>query len=506
MKSIIILFFTLHGLSSFSNYSTPGTGLNWNMDSLVNYSGGVVTYSSGEYFVNDTLVISASDTLKVLTNSTIKLAYNVVFSTLGTLVINPPDSVKFTSIDTTQKFYELRLDDLSDASILKKMIFEYSFNGLRLLDTSPLIDSCTFRYNCGGNSSITVPAINLFRSNSVISNCRIYRNYRVAIGGGSNIANAPQILFNEIYENNISNGNVPQINLGQSGSATTVIKGNVIRGLYSNTGGIAGFPIGTLSIRIEDNFITHNRYGLTLTNANINAVIRNNIIDSNNIQGNPGLGGSGLNFNGASSITAIVSRNKIRGNLWGITIQGTAKPNFGNIGNADTNDDGLNEIYGNSNNDTIFDLYNNTPDSIKAENNFWGIFNVDSVEAHIFHKNDNPSLGFVDYLPIVEFIGIANLNSELPGIFELYDAFPNPFNPATKIRFDIPPQSLENDVNIKLIVYDITGRQVSVLLDQSLKPGKYEVTFDASAMSSGVYICVLSAANFLKSKRIVLIK
>ena len=93
---------------------------------------------------------------------------------------------------------------------------------MRLLDTNPLIDSCIIRYNCGGNSSITVPAINLFRSNTIISNCKIFRNAKAAIGGGANISNAPQILYNVIYENNTANGNVPQINLGASGSGTTL--------------------------------------------------------------------------------------------------------------------------------------------------------------------------------------------------------------------------------------------------------------------------------------------
>lgn len=507
MRLIILLLTSLFCINSYSNYSTPGTGISWNLDSLVSNSGGTVTLVSGVYFINDTLIISATDTLKILTNATVKLQFNVLFNSLGTLIISPPDSVKFTSADTTQKFYELRLDDLSDASIIKKLIFEYSFNGLRLLDSNPLIDSCTFRYNCGGNSSVTVPAINLFRSNAIISNCRIYRNYKAAIGGGSNIANAPQILFNDIYENNISNGNVPQINLGQSGSGTTVIRGNIIRGLHTNTGGIAALPIGTLNIQIESNIITHNRYGIALANANINAVIRNNIIDSNNIQGNPILGGSGLNFNGASSIAAIVSGNKIRGNLWGITIQGTAKPNFGNLGNSDTSDDGLNEIYNNGNNDTIFDLYNNTPDSIKAENNYWGTTFEDSVEAHVFHKNDNPALGFVDFLPIVNVIGISSSGSEIPGMFMLYDAYPNPFNPAAKVRFDISSEnSRQSGYQIKLAIYDLLGRETAVILNRFLKPGKYEVLIDASGLASGVYFLILSGGNYVKSSKIVLLK
>src|SRR5690349_8413977 len=238
MKKIIILLALICFTNIYSNYSTPGSGVSWSLTDLVTNSGGVVTFSSGTYFINDTLIVTSPDTIKILSNATVKLAQNVAFNTLGTLIINPPDSVKFTSIDTTLKFQELRLDDLSDASVIRKLIFEYSFNGFRMLDSSPLIENCTFRYNCLG-ASTTSTAISLFRSNAIIRNCKIYRNYRVGIAGGSNIANAPQILNNEIYENNVSNGNVPQINLGQSGSGTTIIRGNTITGGNSiQTGGI----------------------------------------------------------------------------------------------------------------------------------------------------------------------------------------------------------------------------------------------------------------------------
>jgi len=508
MKLFTIISAFLICLSSLANYSTPGTGKSWNLDSLVANSGGEVTFSSGTYFFTDTLNISQSDTLKIRINTTIKISPLVVFNILGTLIVNPPDSVKITSLDTNQKFYEMRLDSTSDASIMKKMIFEYSFNGIRLLDTSPLIDSCTIQYNCNGNSSTTVPAINLFRANPVISNCKIIRNYKVAIGGGANIANSPQILNNLISENNIANGNVPQINLGQSGSGTTLIQGNTIKGLYTNAGGIATLPIGQLTIRIEDNIIKFNRYGIAIANANTNAVIKRNIIDSNNIQGNPLLGGSGINFNGTSSIIAAVSHNKIRGNLWGITIQGTAKPNMGELSNPDTNYAGFNMILNNGNSNRYYDLYNNTPDSIKAENNFWGTNNLDSVEARIFHKPDSSALGFVDYVPIWIPVPVVNISTEIPGNYKLYDAYPNPFNPSTKIKFDvgISKNMRVNNQFVSLIVYDILGQVVKTLINMELKPGTYEVDFSGSDISSGVYFYALKSGNFYDSKRMIIVK
>lgn len=400
MKTIFLLFFLILFTNSYSNYSTPGTGARWTLDSLVAFSGGNVTFSAGEYFINDTIVISSSDTVKVLGNSTLKFGPSVFIDINGVLIVNPPDSAKITAQDTALKFLGLKFEDLSDGSFLKRLIFEYG-NAIRMLDCNILIDSCTIRHN-RLNSSFASSAINLFRSNSIISNNKIFSNRRSAIGSGANIASSPQILNNLIYDNNTDNVNVPQINFGATGLSPMIIRGNKITGgLYLQTGGISFLPIGTIpNAIIENNIIKHNRYGIAVAGGSSNFYINNNIIDSNNIQGNPTLGGSGINFNGVATQNSVVTRNFIRGNLWGITIQGTAKPNMGDITNADTSDVGLNGIYGNGNSGMIFDLYNNTADSIKAENNFWGTNNLDSIEAHIFHKNDNAALGFVDYIPI----------------------------------------------------------------------------------------------------------
>jgi hypothetical protein len=273
-------------------------------------------------------------------------------------------------------------------------------------------------------------------------------------------------------------------------------------------GAISIFPIGTVqSCIIENNTIKKNRYGIALLNANINAYVVNNIIDSNNINPDAMSGGSGINLNGTSTISAIISRNKIRWNLWGVTIQTTAKPNLGDLNNPDTSVHGWNYIYGNTHNDTVVDLYNNTPDSIKAENNFWGTGNLSIIESHIFHKPDNPALGFVDYLPIYIPIGIINYSNIIPVGFKLYDPYPNPFNPATKIKFDLPPfTESEQGGFIYLKIYDILGRLVAVLVNRTLKPGTYEIEWDASAFSSGLYFCTLANGSFSQTKKLVLVK
>ncbi|MBK8983393.1 MAG: right-handed parallel beta-helix repeat-containing protein [Ignavibacteria bacterium] len=426
-----------------------------------------------------------------------------IFGVLIADSFNPSDSIKITAQDTVSKFLGLKFEDQSDGSALRNVIFEYG-NSIRMLDCNITIDNCVIRYNTL-NSSFGSGAISLFRSNSVISNCKIFRNRRAAIVSGANIASSPKILNNHIYENNTENANVPQINFGATGSEQMVIRGNVIKGLFTNCGGIAFLPIGSIpDLVIENNIITHNRYGIAILGGPSNVYINNNLIDSNNIQGSPSLGGSGLNFAGNSS--AIVSRNLIRGNLWGITIQNTAKPNMGDLSSPDTTDIGDNEIYGNGNSGNIFDLFNNTPDTIKAENNYWGTNNIDSVEAHIFHNPDSSALGYVDYMPIRIITSIIQNSSFTNNFsFELQDAYPNPFNPSTVIRFSIPENENGFDV-YSLKIFDITGRQIKELLNSDLKAGNYSINFNAADLPAGVYIYRLSNGSYSISKKLLLVK
>jgi len=264
---------------TYAIYTTPGTGRNWNLDSLVANSGGHITFLSGIYYINDTLVVSPSDTLKIFNNATVKLGNLTFINIFGTLLVNPPDSVKFTAIDTNLKHIGIKLDSTADASILKKMIFEYG-NSIRMLDCNILIDSCIIRYNNLYSSGLQSGAISLFRSNSTISNCKIHHNRRAAIVSGANIASSPIIINNLIYENDTENGNYPQINLGAASTSPVIIRGNTIRGLYPMSGGISFLPIGSVpSLIIENNIIKRNRYGIALQNSNINAYINNNIIN-----------------------------------------------------------------------------------------------------------------------------------------------------------------------------------------------------------------------------------
>lgn len=99
-------------------------------------------------------------------------------------------------------------------------------------------------------------------------------------------------------------------------------------------------------------------------------------------------------------------------------------------------------------------------------------------------------------------IGIQQISGEIPTEFELQQNYPNPFNPSTTIEFSLPAGA--NNVNLK--IYDISGREVSTLVNQILPAGKYSVGFKAVQLSSGIYFYVLSADNFVQTRKMILTK
>jgi len=93
------------------------------------------------------------------------------------------------------------------------------------------------------------------------------------------------------------------------------------------------------------------------------------------------------------------------------------------------------------------------------------------------------------------FAGISPVGTEIPNQFSLYQNYPNPFNPTTKIKFSIPPSKGARGMTVRLCIYDILGREIAVLVNEQLKPGTYEVNWDASAYPSGVYFYKLIMAD-----------
>jgi hypothetical protein len=119
-----------------------------------------------------------------------------------------------------------------------------------------------------------------------------------------------------------------------------------------------------------------------------------------------------------------------------------------------------------------------------------------------------PSTGtdyHVNSTALVDDITLSGTNAvepgdlSLPNRFALEQNYPNPFNPTTEIRFQVPAVS-----PVRLAVYDMLGREVAVLVNDIREAGNHSVTFNAGALSSGMYFCRLQAGGFVRTRSMLL--
>ena len=90
---------------------------------------------------------------------------------------------------------------------------------------------------------------------------------------------------------------------------------------------------------------------------------------------------------------------------------------------------------------------------------------------------------------------------EIPNYYSLSQNYPNPFNPVTSIKFSVPRSE-----NVKLVVYDLLGKETAILVNEQKNPGIYKVSFDASGYASGVYFYSIQTPNFTQTKKMLLVK
>jgi hypothetical protein len=95
----------------------------------------------------------------------------------------------------------------------------------------------------------------------------------------------------------------------------------------------------------------------------------------------------------------------------------------------------------------------------------------------------------------------VEIENTVPASYLLAQNYPNPFNPSTTIKYELPTSTM-----VKLSVYDLLGREVSVLVNARMDAGVHEVRFDGSKLASGVYFYRLHAGGFVQSKRILLLR
>ena len=124
-----------------------------------------------------------------------------------------------------------------------------------------------------------------------------------------------------------------------------------------------------------------------------------------------------------------------------------------------------------------------------------------------YHEDEQIQLAysFLDHNRVKAQKGIIQINSSsVPTEFSLYPAFPNPFNPVTTIRFDIP--ETESSKLITITIYDLQGRQVETLVNGYMYPGQHNIQWQANQFSSGIYFIYFSYDDNIDTQKLILLK
>ncbi len=147
--------------------------------------------------------------------------------------------------------------------------------------------------------------------------------------------------------------------------------------------------------------------------------------------------------------------------------------------------------------------YNWIPQSTNTNKRMYYIYFTNSNTGYVGGENG------IIYKTTNGGVWIKQTGSQIPEKYLLYQNYPNPFNPVTKIKFDIPNSPTlykggQGEVSLK--IFDITGREIQTLVYEKLNPGTYEVTFDGTNLTSGVYFYQLKSNEYVETKKLVLLK
>ena len=156
--------------------------------------------------------------------------------------------------------------------------------------------------------------------------------------------------------------------------------------------------------------------------------------------------------------------------------------------------------------------YNETIDSVSVEigagdSSACGILawisgaGAGTVQLDIFDLNSDEHL----FLDVNFYAGMVDISKDIikPNQFLLFPAYPNPFNPVTTIRFNIPVKT-QHATTLQL--FDVNGRPIKSLVNRVLQAGQHEIEWSASGMPSGVYFAELVSGNYRQVQKLVLMK
>lgn len=470
--------------SAFAGFVSKGDKSIITFESLSKIDTSGVTKDGLKYIVAEDITIAPTDTLRILNNDSILLGNTVNVTVNGYADFVPTDTAYVGRTDADAKPKGFTITGADAVGVVKNMSVEYA--EIRYGATTGLtVNNCTFQNANGKMSSAGVIVFSGNNTGNVITNCKFINNTTPAIGGGANVMNGVIFSHNYLSDNNSSNSNRPQINLTVGGNADVVVTNNVVKGAKRNkVGGIGVSNMlglkGTNVVVVENNDVSDCRYGVTLIGSMKGSIKNNNLI-SNKYEDNPANGGSAISiYDSSKTQETMVTGNRIEDSLWGITVIGGKDVNIGKVADPKATDynPGLNVFKDNGNGGVLYDLYNNTTNTVYAQGNTWNVTTQDSIsiEQVVFHKADNPSLGEVIFMPAHDGSSVKNTSIDSAKAF---------FADNTVVAPEIS--------NIE--VYSISGQSVAdarqvTELKLNLNPGMYIARISAGSNNQSIKFIV----------------
>ena len=407
------------------DFQTNGKNNTYNFQTLAGIENSGVFKSGNTYVVKGTCTISQGDHFKIDEGAVVAFTDNARLVIQGTADLT-------TSLPTTLTKYGgasscIGISVQNDAvTEVKNLNFEYV--GLQGNTSAGMnVRSCHFSNHNGSISA----ALSLGADGATfhITDCTFDHCQKAAIGGAANYSCPTTIERCTFTHNSQANGNVPQLNLTAASHVT--VSECTVEGDPSLTmvGGIAianWFGYSGMKATVDHCLIKDNRYGITTMGIMDVDIIGNELI-GNNHETNPDNGGSGISlYDPYLQQKAVITANRIEGNLWGITVIGCGDVNIGKTEVAEDADDynpGMNVFKDNGNRDVLYDIYNNSTNKVYAQGNLWNVAQQDekSIEEVVFHKNDNPSLGEVVFMPAGDPSAIHSAQAQRPADTRIFN-------------------------------------------------------------------------------------
>ena len=414
-----------------SAFKTDGDGSTYTFTKLAQTPGSGVTMTDQKHFVmSESVTIAAGDFFclsDVTYGMEVKLGNEVELTVEGEADLNVPFTFNFTwegdkpeieagSYHST--VMTLTRDKETDVplgitvtggtadkeTVVRGIRFEYA--GLKNYSQKNMkVQYCEFYRHNGTQSGALFMGTD--GAHFDIDHCTFTECQRAAIGGAANFACPAKVTHCLFVRNSQDNRNIPQLNITAASLIEIedcILRGDSTKNMAGGIG-ISNFMQSTGNhVAIRHCEIEMHRYGIT-TMGDMDVDISRCTLSDNRYETNPNNGGSGMSFyDPYQKQTVRVSDCRIERSLWGITVIGCKDVNLGRI-DVDENDTrynpGNNIFKNNGNGGVLYDLYNNSANTVYAQGNVWNVrhLTAEEIENVIFHKVDDNQLGEVIYMP-----------------------------------------------------------------------------------------------------------